>query len=129
MAGLLALLSILAGAPARLEGKPLTMELAATAAGLERQLAGVWVPPAEAVRRLLDLVKQGEHRCIGLHLTAGSVWGVPPSSAAMPALCLRMLPAAEQLNCSQGLALLGGPLCPAAWGLRMQRAWHARPAA
>ncbi|KAL4434374.1 hypothetical protein ABPG75_000815 [Micractinium tetrahymenae] len=59
MAGLLALLTILAGAPARLEGKPLTVELAATAAGLERQLLGIWVPPAESVRQLLDLVKQG----------------------------------------------------------------------
>ncbi|KAL4428595.1 hypothetical protein ABPG77_008907 [Micractinium sp. CCAP 211/92] len=59
MAGLLALLTILAGAPARLEGKPLVVELAATAAGLERQLVGIWVPPPEAVRQLLDLAKQG----------------------------------------------------------------------
>lgn len=42
------------------------LELPATAAGLERSAAGVWVPPAESIRQLLDLVKQGA-LCCGLH--------------------------------------------------------------
>lgn len=37
------------------------MELPATAAALERVgQAGVWVPPTDAIRQLLVLVKQGE---------------------------------------------------------------------
>ena len=37
------------------------MELPATAAALERVGAGgVWVPPTDAIRQLLVLVKQGE---------------------------------------------------------------------
>ncbi|PSC67904.1 furry homolog-like [Micractinium conductrix] len=59
MSGLLALLNILAGVPGRLQGQPLTVEVAATAAAMERVAVGVWVPPTEAIRQLLDLVKQG----------------------------------------------------------------------
>jgi hypothetical protein len=40
----------------------LELELHATAASLERAAAGVWVPPADAIRQLLDLVKQGGMR-------------------------------------------------------------------
>jgi hypothetical protein len=59
MAGLMALLTILAAAPARAVGNPPPLELAATAAALERAGAGVWVPSADAIKRLLDLTKQG----------------------------------------------------------------------
>jgi hypothetical protein len=60
MAGLMALLTILSAVPGRLEGRQLDLQLHATAQGLERAAAvGVWVPPGEAIRQLLDLVKQG----------------------------------------------------------------------
>jgi hypothetical protein len=60
MAGLMALLTILSAVPGRLEGRQLDLELHATAQGLERAAAvGVWVPSEEAIRQLLDLVKQG----------------------------------------------------------------------
>lgn len=59
MAGLLALLTILSAVPDRLEGRGLQVELPPTSQALERATAGVWVAPAEAIRQLLDLVKQG----------------------------------------------------------------------
>ena len=63
MAGLMALLTILSAVPGRLEGRQLDLELHATAQGLERAAAvGVWVPPGDAIRQLLDLVKQGGWR-------------------------------------------------------------------
>ena len=97
MAGLMALLTILTSAPARLEGRAPPLELPATAAGLERAAAaGVWVPPTDAIRQLLDLTKQGGwvgglHRCCqpggrcerlatGYAALMCSCW--PPASAA-----------------------------------------------
>ena len=62
MAGLMALLTILTAVPGRLEGQPLRLELPGTAQGLERAGVGVWVPPPEAIRQLLDLIKQGERQ-------------------------------------------------------------------
>ena len=47
----------------RLPG-PKQIELPATAAALERVgAAGVWVPPDEAIRQLLQLAKQGACAC------------------------------------------------------------------
>lgn len=77
MAGLQALLTILAGAPARLEGRQAQVEVPATAAGLERAAAGLWMPPTEAVRQLLDLVKQGVNP-----LQAYGVGGLMPRVAS-----------------------------------------------
>ncbi|KAI3439023.1 hypothetical protein D9Q98_001435 [Chlorella vulgaris] len=59
MAGLMALLTILTSVPGRLAGRQLTLELQATAAGLEKAVVGVWVPPPGAISQLLELVKQG----------------------------------------------------------------------
>lgn len=64
MAGLMALLTILAAAPARAAGHPPPLELAATAAALERSGGGVWVPSGDAIKRLLELTKQGVVGCV-----------------------------------------------------------------
>lgn len=76
MAGLMALLTILTSVPSKLEGEQLQLELPATAAGLERAAAGVWVPPGDAIRQLLDLVKQGYNP-----LEAYGVGGLVPKLA------------------------------------------------
>lgn len=103
MAGLLALLTILAGAPARLEGKPLVVELAATAAGLERQLVGIWVPPPEAVRQLLDLAKQGERTAVRYRASWSPLCvhplfqvGIIQGLVVRPSLCAPDMSAAAQ---------------------------------
>lgn len=89
MAGLMALLTILMAVPARLDGQLAPMELQATAQGLERVSLTAWVPSAEAVRGLLDLVQDGYNPL--------EAYGVPQLAPKVSAALSRVIASCHDL--------------------------------